>query len=69
MDLDRELTHEEVTAVVNSIMEDPANEDQRFFIYACLWDSIQEMWTLDEYNEYFSVGLPQAPNFDTSEEE
>jgi len=30
-------------------------------IRACLWDSIQEMWNLDEYNEYFGI--------DTSEEE
>ena len=61
MDLDRYLTEDEVTAVVDSIMEDPANEDQRAFIRACLWDSIQEMWNLDEYNEYFGI--------DTSEEE
>ena len=61
MDLDRQLTEDEVTEVVDSIMEDPANEDQRAFIHACLWDSIQEMWNLDEYNEYFGI--------DTSEEE
>jgi len=61
MDLDRQLTEDEVMAVVDSIMEDPANGGQRAFIRACLWDSIQEMWNLDEYNEYFGI--------DTSEEE